>query len=221
MIQFGPLLQGLGTAGAQGLMSGNLFGTTDRSNSNTNGTTASRFDTSQIPLFNQSLGQADQASAQLMALIRALAGQRQQELAGNLDQQLAEIRGLNAQENRDINQRFNAQQGGVGQNLANRGLYNSTVAPGMRALVERERSQALGQSDARQRQLMGGVLGQRAMALDNVTANMNQGLAGVGAQDYQLRTLLPQQIASSRVSNQQTQTKATQKKGGIFSRLFG
>jgi hypothetical protein len=217
MIQFLPLLQGLGTAGAQGLMSGNLFGTQDRSN--TSGSSSSRFDASQIPLFNQQLAQTDQASARLMELIRSLGGQRQQELMGNLNQQLAEMRGLNAQENRDINQRFNSQQGGVGQTMANRGLYNSTVAPGMRALVERERSQALGQSDARQRQLMGGLLGQRAQMLDSVTAGVNQGIAGAGAQDYQMRQLLPQAIASSRVGTQRSNT--TTQRGGIFSRLFG
>jgi hypothetical protein len=217
MLQFGPLIQGLFTSGAQGLMSGNLFGTSDQSN--TNGTSSSRFDTSQIPLFNRQLAQTDQASAQLMALIRALSGQRQQELSGNLDQQINEIRGMGAQENRDINQRYNSQQGGVGQNLANRGLYNSTVAPGMRALVERERNSALGQADARQRQYLGGVLGQRAQALDNVTAAQNQGLTQVGMQDYGLRTLIPQQIASSRVGT--NQSKTTTKRGGIFSRLFG
>jgi hypothetical protein len=217
MIQFGPLLQGLGTAGAQGLMSGNLFGTQDRSN--TSGSSTSRFDKSQIPLFNQQLAQSDQASAQLMALIRALGGQRQQELSGNIDQQLAEIRGMGAQENRDINQRYNSQRGNVGQGLASRGLYNSTVAPGMNALVERDRNAALGQADARQRQYLGGVLGQRAQMLDNVSASQNQGLTQVGMQDYGLRTLIPQQIASSRVSNQKSNT--TTKKGGIFSRLFG
>lgn len=217
MIQFLPFLQGLGTAGAQGLMSGSLFGTKD--SGTTSGTSASRFDVSQIPLFNQQLAQTDQASARLMELIRSLGGQRQQQLTGNLDQQLAEIRGLGNQENADINQRFNSQQGGVGQQMANRGLYNSTVAPGMRALVERERSQALGQADARQRQYLGNVLGQRAQMLDNVTANVNQGIAGAGAQDYQMRQLLPQAIASSRIGS--NQSKSVTKKGGIFSRLFG
>jgi hypothetical protein len=212
-MEFGPFAQGLGSSLATSLFNGSLLGTTDRSN----GTSASRFDTSQLPLLNQQLGQTDIASAKLAELIRALSGQRLQQLQGNLDQQLNAVQGIGLQANRDINQRYNSQQGNVGQSLANRGLYNSTIAPGMSALVERERNAALGQERDRQRQYLGGIYGQRASALDQVNAQQNQSLGQLGMNDYQLRAMIPQQIASSRITSNNNVTK----KGGIFSSLFG
>lgn len=197
--------------------SGNLFGTQDRQFGNRSST--DRFDRTQLPFLNEQLAQTDLASARFAEMIRQLNSQRMQQLQGNLDQQMNAVQGLGQQAMRDINQRYDSRQGGVGQTMANRGLYNSTVAPGMRALVERERNNALGQEQDRQRQYFGGLLGQRAMAMDQVSAGQNQALQSLGAQDYGLRAIVPQQIASSRISNARDNTVT--KRGGIFSRLFG
>jgi hypothetical protein len=223
MIQFLPMLgsmfgsefarNAIGPAmGAVG--SGSLFGT--RGTQSSSGST--RFDMSQLPALNQQLAQSDQASQQFMEFLRQLGGQRQAGLQADLDGQLATIQGLGNQENQDINRRYNSQQGGVGQSLANRGLYNSTVAPGMRALVERERNAALGQADARQRQYLGGVLGKRAQLLDSASDQQNQSLDGVGMSNLGLRQEIPRQMISS---SQITDSNQTTKRGGIFSRLFG
>jgi hypothetical protein len=205
----GSTLGGFGSL----LASGSLLGTKDRVNSS--GT--SSFDISKLPDFYRSLEGSDQASRQLMELIRQLGGQRQQALQGNLDNQIAAVQGYGGQALRDINQRYNSAQGGVGQSLTNRGLYNSTVAPGMSALVNRERNNALGQETDRQRQYFGGLLGQRAQLLDRATSEQNNALAQVGSQDYGLRAMIPQAIANSRVSTD----NQVNRKGGIFSRLFG
>lgn len=203
------LMQTLGSS----LMSGSLLGTRDRSTSSG----SSRFDMNMLPAFYQALGMTDQSSGSLANALRQAGGQRTAMLTNNLDRQLEALQGYGGQAITDINRRYNSQQGNVGQSLANRGLYNSTVAPGMSALVERERNSALGQEQDRQRQLLAGVLGQRAGALDQVQASQNQQLAQLGFQDYGLRSMLPQAIASSRVSTDRTRTT----RGGLFSRLFG
>lgn len=204
------------TLGAS-LMNGSLLGTMDKGTSS--GTSSSRFDMKMLPEYYKALGVTDQSSAGLANMLRQISGQRTASLQGNLDDQLNALQGYGNQAITDINRRYNSQQGGVGQSLANRGLYNSTVAPGMSALVERERNSALGQEQDRQRQLLAGVYGQRAQMMDQVQANQNQALAQLGFQDYGLRSILPQAIASSRVSTQKT--NSVQKKGGLFSRLFG
>lgn len=215
------MIGGFGTMALGGalksLFSGDMLGTVNNSSGSSSGT--STFDSRQLPAFNQSLQGSDEASRRLMELIRQLGGQRSAALQGNLDEQIASVRGMGGQALSDINRRYNSAQGGVGQNLANRGLYNSTVAPGMQALVNRERNSALGQENDRQRQYFGGLLGQRASMLDQALASQNAALAQVGSQDYGLRTLLPQAIASSRVTSQQNQEK--QKRGGFLSGIFG
>ncbi|KAA1261608.1 hypothetical protein LF1_41590 [Rubripirellula obstinata] len=196
---------------------GSLFGTTGTQSRN--GTTSRRFDASQLGLFNKQLGVADQASAKYANFLRGLSGQRTGALRADLDRQLDAVQGYRQQEIADTNRRYDSRQGNVGQSLANRGLYNSSVAPGMNALVERERNSALGQARSRQQQYMGGIMGQRAQLLDNANVNSLNQLAQLGGQDYQLRTLLPQNIARSTVGTTTNQT--TNKTGGLFSSLFG
>lgn len=211
-MNIGQLMQVLGGVAASPNILDSLFGST--TTSNTSG--SSRFDMSQLPAFNQALQGTDAQSAQLSALIRALSGDRQAALDQGYGQQLAAMQGMGNQAVSDINRRYDSAQGGVGQSLASRGLYNSTVAPGMSALVERERNAALGQEGARQQQMLSGVLGSRTAAMDNALASRNQSLIGLGEQDYQLRSLIPSAIARSTVNTQQQ----TNKKKGFFSKLF-
>ena len=213
--------QMLAYGGLQGLMNGSLFGGSNTSSGNSQTSGWSGFDRSQLPLFNQALGQSDAASAQLRSQINAQNAQRMNALNTNLNQQMVNAQGYGNQAISDVNQRYNSAQGGVGQQMASRGLYNSTVAPGMSALVERERNQALGQAQARQQQYMGSLLGQRTSALDNALTQGQGTLNQLGFQDYGLRSLLPQAVAQSRTSGSTTTTQSTDKKKGLLSGLFG
>ena len=173
----------------------------------------SRYDQASIPLFNQSFQEADSASARQRRYLESLVGSRSANLRDALDRQTQAMQGYGDV----VSRRYNSAQGQVGQSLASRGLYNSTIAPGMSALVERERSAALGQARQRQASMMGSLFGQQAQLMDAADAQRISQLANIGANDYRLRTLLPTSIANNRV----TSTQAIRKGGkGILGKLF-
>jgi hypothetical protein len=194
-----------------------LFGTKGTQNGSTFGRTG--FDASVLPLFGDALKTSDTASQALRNQILGLTNQRRSNLSSALQRQSNVVQGLNNQEMANINTRYNSQQGAVRQDLVSRGLNNSTIAPGMQALVERERNRALGDSNARQSSLLGNIYGQQAQSLDNVDAGQMNLLSQLGFQDYGLRALLPQAIASSRTS--QSSTQGTTRNAGLLERIFG
>lgn len=179
---------------------------------------SSYFSRSSLPFFQDTLGITDSASQNLQNQLREITGQRRANLSRALDRQLSAIQGVGDQELRNINQRYDSRRGAARQAATNRGLYNSTVRPGMEALNERERNRALGTARDRQKQILGNVLGQRAQSLDRADVDAMNLLTQLGFQDYGLRTLLPKAVASSRVSSQQSQNN---ERSGLLSRLFG
>lgn len=211
MIMFPTMLLNAG-AEAIGKSLPPLFTQTANSNS------VSGYNLSQLPMLRQEIARAQQSSGGLQSLFQNLSGQRQAQLEDSINRELANAQGYGLQNIADINQRYNSMQGGASQSAASRGLYNSTALPGMRALVERERNAAIGQERGRQQSYIGNILGQRTQLFDRNMAEQNQRLAGLGSSNYSLNTLIPQTLASSRVTNTTNTTP------GLFDRnsgLFG
>lgn len=138
---------------------------------------------------------SDEASEKIRRSLEAMGAQRYQALQQDLDAQIGEARNIGLMNVRDINAAYNAQQGKANQGLISSGLFNTTVAPGMRAMVERERANSLTRARGQQAQLMTGLLGQRASALAQERSALDSALANILGSDYQIRAGLATQLS--------------------------
>jgi hypothetical protein len=170
------------------------------------------FDATARRNFKEGTRLSDAASKSLRDSLSRMGAQRYQALVSDYDQQLAEARKIGSQTMRDISQSYDAQAGRVGQGLISSGLYNTTVAPGLNALVNRERSAALSRAGSQQASLMTGLLGQRASALAGERSALDAALSGILGQDYSIRATLAQRLA--------TPSQKTERSGSILDSIF-
>lgn len=89
------------------------------------------------------------------------------------------LKGMGDQEMKDINTRFNNMAGGLQQDMVGRGLTGSTVMPGMRMGLERERSDALG--SARERIRAQTMAADAGLSGDALQAQRSGAMMGIDA----------------------------------------
>jgi hypothetical protein len=210
------MAEGMAMAGADLLKSlgTRLFGSAPQQ---TSGTGRTGFDMSSLPQFQQLFGQAQAAAGTLGQRIGTENAARRAEALRGFDRQRSVLGDVFGQNIRNINQRYDSRLGGARQGAASSGLYNTSVLPGMSALVDRERNRALGGAYDRRAQMLGGVEGQQTQMLDQLQQQrIMQQLAPLlqlfGTQ------LMPAQVAGGATA---TRTDQTQKSKGLLSKLFG
>ena len=179
----------------------------------TESTSYKKFDAGARQRFNEGTKIQGAAAKKYMDQLRSMGAQRYQALQSDLDDQLFAARQVGQRVFEDINASYDAQQGAANQSLISSGLYNSTVAPGMRAMVNRERGNALQRAGGQQAQYISGILGQRAAALAAERAGLDSALSGVLGDTYGLRAGLAQQLA--------TLPEVQKKSGSLFDKLTG
>jgi hypothetical protein len=130
--------------------------------------------------YNQERQVFNTESLALQDQLMNLNAQRLASLDQNIGRQISAVQNVGNQARADVGSRYNAMQGRTGQQLGASGLYNSTVAPGMRALVERERGAAMNRVNEQQSAMLSNIYGNRAQSLDAVTAAGNQIAMGMG-----------------------------------------
>lgn len=170
------------------------------------------FDARSRSNFDQGTGISDKASRKYRQQISRLGAQRYQALERDYNNMLSEARNIGSLVSQDINQSFNAQLGAANQRMLSSGLANTTAAPGVSALINRERANALSRAGSQQSQLLTGLLGQRAAGLARERSVTDAALLGVRGQDYSIRNMLAQRLA--------TPTQTTQKSGSFFESIF-
>jgi len=170
-------------------------------------------------------GEYDAAKAENEARYRDVLGGYQDRYQRNMDA----LRGMGAQEGRDINDQFNKRQSATRSDLVGRGLGNSSLLATTAAGNDRERTDALGRLDERLRQqqvsndaqLSGDVLQTMASRVDsypdlNRMAQLFQGAgaAGMGAGGGGPQYVSPQQMGFQ-IPGQMTQMMG----GGYLPRM--
>lgn len=144
--------------------------------------------------------------------ISRLGAQRYAALDRDYMGMIEEARKIGALTASDINRSFNAQLGAAGQRMISSGLANTTVAPGVSALVNRERANALSRAGSEQARLMTGLLGQRASALYGARMATDAELLGLEGREYGIANMLAQRLA--------TPTQTQKKSGSFFEKVF-
>jgi hypothetical protein len=164
--------------------------------SNPNQMTFTDFDARSRRNFEQGTALSDRASEDIRSQLAAMGAQRYRALEADYDRQLQSARDIGDQAIRDISSSYDAKMGGARQGLVSSGLFNTTVAPGVGALVNRERANAISRARSQQAAMFTGLLGQRASALAGERTALDSALSGILGQDYAIRNMLAQRLAT-------------------------
>jgi hypothetical protein len=170
------------------------------------------FDARSRANFQRGTKLSDAASRKYRQNISRLGAQRYQALERDYNDMLLEARNIGSLVSQDINRSFNAQLGAANQRMLSSGLASTTAAPGVAALINRERANALSRAGSQQSQLLTGLLGQRAAGLSRERAVTDAALLGVRGQDYAIRNMLAQRLA--------TPTQTQKQSGSFFEKIF-
>lgn len=170
------------------------------------------FDARSRANFEAGTKRSDAASRKYRQNISRLGAQRYQALERDYNDMLSEARNIGSLVSQDINRSFNAQLGAANQRMLSSGLASTTAAPGVAALINRERANALSRAGSQQSQLLTGLLGQRAAGLARERAVTDAALLGVRGQDYAIRNMLAQRLA--------TPTQTSKQSGSFFEKIF-
>lgn len=138
---------------------------------------------------------SDPASQMFRDQMLQLGAQRYSALESDLNRQMEEARKIGRNTFSEINRSYDALGGRTNQGLVSSGLFNSTVASGARALVNRERSRALSNAGSQQASLLTGLLGQRASMLAGERASLDNTLANSYLADFNLRNQMARGLA--------------------------
>ena len=217
----GPFAAQLGLSMLSGATNGSLFGSTNSSSTNGKSRSRNYITDATLNRLRGSFTETDAASGRAADVFRTINAGQRAALQRAFDEQLAAVAGVGGQEIADLNRRYNGARGAVGQRTASRGTYNTTIAPAMQAMVERERNAAVGAARDRQSRLFGQIYGQRNAQLAAAESAAAGRLSSLAMGDYQLRGLIPAALASNRTTDTRTRSKTKTKKGGLFSGLFG
>lgn len=168
------------------------------------------FDDAARQRFAEAKDISDAAQKSYRQQIRSIMPQRIAALRADLDAQLGQARQSFTGVFDQINRAYDAAGNRAQQNAMSRGLSNTTVAAGMRALTNRERSRALTSAGNQQASLLSNLLGQRAQRLYSAGMAMDNTLLGSYATDASLRSNLAKQLAVPSVKPGES----------LFDRLF-
>ena len=199
---------GRGRNGGGGFM--DFFGNTLLGASMSDPNAFFRFDPRQRQQFEDALGMSDQYSMNLQDQLQGINAQRMQDFRQGTEDQLAAVRGLERQAAQDINRSYDAMSNRAAGQAIGSGLGNTTVAPGMRALVERERGAALSRNANAQAALLSGILGQRAAGLDAIAGQNYQTALNLGGERLRPRANLTSSLGQATQYN----------RPGFLGRLF-
>ena len=170
-----------------------------------------RLDPRQRTAFNEALGVSDQYSLGLQNQLQNMNMQRSNAYRAGVEDQLNAVRGLERQAAMDINASYNALGNRRAGQLIGSGFGNTTVAPGIRAMVERERSSALARNANAQAGLLSSILGQRAAGLDQIAGQNYQTAYRLGTERLRPRAELASQLGQATQYNEP----------GLLGRIFG
>lgn len=170
-----------------------------------------RLDPRQRAGYMRSLQEADQYAQNINERLGQMSQQRAAGLEESIGRQLSAVEGVGAQSASDINARYDAMSARQANNMAQSGFGNTTAVPGVQALVERERSNALRRNADSQALLLNNILGQRTSAMDNIAATQYGTAANLFSGGLTPRYGLANNLTATQEYNEP----------GLLGRLFG